>query len=590
MQDNQKPRAKSAGSGSKSDMVRKISGSVSAKNNDEARRRAEARSKESNYYRRAADNPYPKRQRRSSQPAAPSPRAKKRRPAAAGQSAAQKSAMRIQRDRKRKEQARRRILAGTITFVVLVGLAGGMGVYWYKSGKAKYDGIFLDNTYINGVKVSCLSLSEASELVRQYSDVPDVITLRRPDGVDVTIPLTDLDAADNIDESVEDFFKEQDHNNWFRARTKDTNYSFSAKFDFDRRKLYDEVDRKIVQGQNTTKSKNAYIERSGGTFQIVPEVVGTAIDKDKVQTLYDFIDGFLEREVYSIDLKNCNCYKLPKVTESDLREELGALESLPDLEFTYDFGFAKETLRGSDIMPWITFDTNDPLDGFTVDEDMAHSFIDSLSEKYDSYGKDRQFHSTTRGDITVEQGEGCYGWWMDKDKMTYQLIDLIRDGISQPNIKPIYFTTDGEYKYTCNPDWYVSPEKDFADTYCEVDLKEQHFWYYKDGKLMYDCDIVSGKPTAARNTPGGVYKLWYKERDKTLVGSTSEGESWSTFVSYWNNISTFGVGLHDATWHPYFGGSRYIEDGSHGCINMPLEAAEYVYENVDFDTPVFMYW
>ena len=97
-------------------------------------------------------------------------------------------------------------------------------------------------------------------------------------------------------------------------------------------------------------------------------------------------------------------------------------------------------------------------------------------------------------------------------------------------------------------------------------------------------------PTAERNTPEGVYKIWYKEMNKTLRGSLSTGESWATPVTYWNNISTFGIGLHDATWHPYFGGSRYVEGGSHGCINMPLEAAKYVYENVEIGTPVVMYW
>ena len=122
-----------------------------------------------------------------------------------------------------------------------------------------------------------------------------------------------------------------------------------------------------------------------------------------------------------------------------------------------------------------------------------------------------------------------------------------------------------------------------------VDLKKQHLWYYEKGKLKYETDIVSGKPTEERNTPAGVYKLWLKEKDKTLTGSNST-ESWETPVKYWNNISTIGVGLHDATWHSSFGGDRYKLYGSHGCINMPLEAAKYVYEKIEIGTPCVMYW
>ena len=117
-------------------------------------------------------------------------------------------------------------------------------------------------------------------------------------------------------------------------------------------------------------------------------------------------------------------------------------------------------------------------------------------------------------------------------------------------------------------------------------------WYYKDGKLAMESDIVSGYPSKSRNTPGGVYKLWYKEKGKTLRGS-ADGQSYASYVDYWNNVSTIGIGLHDASWqNGNFGGSRYKSStwGSHGCINMPLDKAKYVYDKIDLGTPVFMYW
>ena len=61
-------------------------------------------------------------------------------------------------------------------------------------------------------------------------------------------------------------------------------------------------------------------------------------------------------------------------------------------------------------------------------------------------------------------------------------------------------------------------------------------------------------------------------------------------MTYWNNISTFGVVLHGSTWRSAFGGKVYVYNGSHGCINMPYKAAEFVYNNVPIGTPVFMYW
>lgn len=494
---------------------------------------------------------------------------------------------RAERAVKKKQQQKKQIITMMKAVAVTFGAAAVVGLIWYIHGISVYKGVFLDNTSINGVSVGKLTVDDAAQLVKQYSDIPNVINLTRPDGALVIIPLADIDGADNVRSSVEELYKKQDHFKWLSARSKKTEYSFSPDFGYSREKLYDIVNSRIVGEQTQTEPENAHIERTTEGFLIVPEKVGTAVDENSIQQLYDYIDSSLDSDCFSIDLKKCSCYAQPDVTSSDLRDELDVLNSLNNAKFTLNYGFARETLEGRQALDWISLDAASPSDGYTVDKDMAESYIESVAKKYDSFGKSRTFRSTTRGVITIEQGDGCYGWLTDYSKTADLLIDLIRKGVSD-EYEPIYYEMSG-YSYTGRPEWRTA-ETDFSDTYCEVDLSAQHFWYYKNGELKYECDIVSGLPTPAKNTPGGVYKLWYKEKDKTLEGSTSEGETWSTFVSYWNNISTFGVGLHDAVWHDYFGGDRYTYAGSHGCVNMPYEAAEYVYENVDYDTPVFMYW
>ena len=41
-----------------------------------------------------------------------------------------------------------------------------------------------------------------------------------------------------------------------------------------------------------------------------------------------------------------------------------------------------------------------------------------------------------------------------------------------------------------------------------------------------------------------------------------------------------GEGLHDAQWRSRFGGDIYLTNGSHGCINLPLEKAAELYNIV----------
>jgi lipoprotein-anchoring transpeptidase ErfK/SrfK len=49
------------------------------------------------------------------------------------------------------------------------------------------------------------------------------------------------------------------------------------------------------------------------------------------------------------------------------------------------------------------------------------------------------------------------------------------------------------------------------------------------------------------------------------------------------------IGLHDSSWRSEYGGDIYISDGSHGCVNTPLEAIATIYANIWEGVPVIVY-
>ena len=67
-----------------------------------------------------------------------------------------------------------------------------------------------------------------------------------------------------------------------------------------------------------------------------------------------------------------------------------------------------------------------------------------------------------------------------------------------------------------------------------------------------------------------------------------KGAGYLSYVNYWMPYNG-GEGLHDATWRDEFGKDIYKTSGSHGCINMPLDIAEQVYNNVEVGTIVEVY-
>ena len=48
-------------------------------------------------------------------------------------------------------------------------------------------------------------------------------------------------------------------------------------------------------------------------------------------------------------------------------------------------------------------------------------------------------------------------------------------------------------------------------------------------------------------------------------------------------------GLHDAPWRDVFGTQDYKVNGSNGCINIPPEITDEIYETVETGTKVLVY-
>lgn len=71
--------------------------------------------------------------------------------------------------------------------------------------------------------------------------------------------------------------------------------------------------------------------------------------------------------------------------------------------------------------------------------------------------------------------------------------------------------------------------------------------------------------------------------DTYLVGPT-----WNDHVDYWMPFDG-QIGLHDSSWRTEYGGDIYLTDGSHGCVNTPLDAMATIYNNITVGTLVVVY-
>ena len=123
-------------------------------------------------------------------------------------------------------------------------------------------------------------------------------------------------------------------------------------------------------------------------------------------------------------------------------------------------------------------------------------------------------------------------------------------------------------------------------TFVDVDIANQRVTYYENGAEIMSTGCVTGNASLGRDTPRGTFTILSHVAGKTLTGPT-----WRVWVDYWMQFTPSACGLHDATWRSdaEFGGSTYVSNGSHGCVNLPHAFAAELFNRVNVGTIVVVH-
>ncbi len=256
--------------------------------------------------------------------------------------------------------------------------------------------------------------------------------------------------------------------------------------------------------------------------------------------------------------------------DTDLVNPYGADGPYSGLRLTLQFDTQTETITAKELYAHISENTDHE---FVLDPAYLDTFLAQLAEKYDTPGEPMQFCTDSGEEITVYEGDT--GQILDQKK-TREMIEKYLETNQVQFLTPVWKEKAATAK--------ASERGDLEDGYVEIDLKNQKVYLYKNGRKLLESDCVSGNSGEPnRETPEGVYYVYYKASPDTL-----DGPGYSEEVSYW--MAFYGnYGLHDATWRDEFGGEIYKGDGSHGCVNLPLEAAKLIYNTVTIGYPVVLY-
>ena len=430
---------------------------------------------------------------------------------------------------------------------------------------------FYDNSFFNGIDISGLTTTEALELIRADFENRSIKVLSQDDS------LTDTFSYKSINRNFRDLIlalsKAYDGQTLTKkeyingAKRKDYALDLTKDLDF---KNADISGLKCLDSKLVTPSKDAYVEvnKETGELDYVKEVYGNELKDgvllEKLQAAVS--EGSSEVTILSED------YITPEIVYGDeaLEKEKAFYETLLDKSITMNVCGVRVDLLPKDTVTLFDFEVGDE-----TDDEAIEAYVKGLKSRYDTYKKTRSFATSTGEIVSVVAGD--YGWSINTDKTVEKLKEVLLSEKKDEAMECVY-----------NIKGQRPAINEISNTYVEIDLRDQKIWMYVNGARILEDDITSGEVTVPNSgTNTGTFSLAYKMTNATLKGPT-----WNDFVYYWMPYDLENaVGMHDATWRTdeEFGGRNRYGNGSHGCVNMRVNAAATVYENIEMDTPIVVW-
>jgi lipoprotein-anchoring transpeptidase ErfK/SrfK len=457
---------------------------------------------------------------------------------------------------------------------IIVGLliiAYGVTAYYFSSH-------FGFNTSIDNVNCTFKTVEEVEQTISDHVDDYELRITGR-DGLSKNIKASEVALAYVSDGQVKAILESQNPLLWiarlFRDQSEATTH---ASVKFDEQKLKTVVDRfDLFNAEKMRVPVDAYAEFGTSEYVIHPEDLGSTFEENRVRDAISDAIGVLEP---TTDLDKEGCYAPPKIfaNNPDLIALVKTYNTYVPFSITYTFGDQTEVLDAKIALEWFDIAADDTG---TLNEDALIAWARDFGLRHDTVGVTRTFTAATGEEATVEGG--TYGWEVDEEAE----IDAIKAAIvnhTGETREPYYVQRAAGNAAAGQADW--------GTTYIELDLTNQHMYYFVDGAIEFEADVVTGAPWGGRATPAGVYSILEKLSPTTLRGEiqASGKPEYETPVSYWMRMTWAGHGFHDATWQPAFGGSRYTYAGSHGCINMAYSSAQTLYGILEVGTPVISHY
>ncbi len=461
-------------------------------------------------------------------------------------------------------------------FLVLACVTAGVYASYYASHA-------LPQTTVAGQAVGGMTRDQVAQTLTQRTQ--DAMVTVRVAEHEIPTRLSDLGVTVDIDATVERIF-DANRSIWNRFGAFFHGRSLPLEATGDEQTLIRYRESLIERVGSVVRDASLRPREDGSGFDVIEASAGLTLKIDDLRALRDRMIHDLSLAESSLE----STIQQPRVTTERAREAAEQAMSVITPAVSITDGIRTYTASMIDKMRWVTVseDLNAPQ-AASIRPDAVREWVRRLGESTNEEPRAGVHNVNSRGDVVSTADAGSPGWHVSNtDAVAAELLSALEQ--KKPYSGDFdYEKTDPSFETRLIPDgagdsvYRAAPGEKWID----LDLSTNTVSAYEGSTIVQGpIPIVPGEPDTP--TVVGNFRIYLQYRSQTMRGLNKDGTPYETedvpWVSYFHGSYAF----HGAPWRSSFGWSG--AGGSHGCVNMPVPSAKWLYEWSENGTRVFSHY
>jgi len=325
------------------------------------------------------------------------------------------------------------------------------------------------------------------------------------------------------------------------------------------------------------------LSEDGATFVATEARAGRGIDTSQLSGVVAKATTTLTSQAVDVDSAEVQ----PTVSTQAAQQAADAANALvAGVDGMLHGTVSENEATSADKASWVTIpQTSDGLGAPAFDPAAVTDWVDKVAQSTNDAPVNGIQNVDGSGNVVVTALEGTSGWTADNaDAIASEVVAAVTAGQSYTGtftyqeVKPSY---DRMPVVAGAENLVYSPHA--GEKWIDVNLSDHTVTAYEGADVVFGpVAMVNGAP--ATPTVEGTFHVYLKYQTQTMEGENADGSDYRTEDVPWISYFTGGYALHGAYWRNSFGFAG--AGGSHGCVNMAVADAKWIFDWDEVGTTV----